>query len=231
MRPDTKRHIHFGVNLIMTPGVPAPPDAVIELQRRLAEPARGITFDSVRREGPQVLLQRLDPALELRVGPVNWQEFQVLVMSRSPMYRLEDYADDLEAVAECVRDIWPQLLCTWRRQVTIAHLYAVGQGSALQYLWTQRLGQPERDLERLGRQVRGGGLRLVLPPAADIPGSPSTEIRIETYFADLSQLFVEGHCEWRDPAPPPGGELRDLLADVEAYLDAEVRSFVGLVAA
>jgi hypothetical protein len=231
MRPDTKRHVHFGVNLLFAPALPAPPAEVIELQRRLADPALGIAFDSVRREGPQVLLQRLDSPLEVRLGPCSWTDFQVLVMARSPQYRLDDFGDDLDAVVGAVQELWPGLSPALRRQVTIAHLYAVGQGSSFQYLWTRRLGQPARDLDLLGRQVRGGGLRLVLPPNPDDPDGPQAEVRIETYFADLSQLFVEGHFEWRTPAGLGFGALRGMLQEVELYLDAEVRSFVGLVAA
>ena len=231
MRPDTKRHIHLSVNLALTPGVPATPAAVIELQRRLAEPASGLLFDSVRREGSQVWLQRNDPPLEVRCGAFSPQEFQLLMMSRHPNYRLEDFADEAEILTGTVRQVWPELRQVWRREVTIAHLYAVNEGQSFRYLWVHRLGQPARDLERLGRTVKGGGLRLVLPPNPGSGDSPHAEIRIESFFADLSQLFVEGAFDWREPIWLPGLDLRGMLLSVEDYLDAEVRSFVGLVAA
>ena len=231
MRPDTKRHIHLSVNLVLSPGLPATPGQVIELQQRLADPTSGVLFDSVRREGSQVWLQRNDPPLELRCGPGSPQEFQLLIMSRHPNYRLGDFADEVEIVAAAAREVWPGLQQAWRREVTIAHLYAVAEGSSFEYLWVQRLGQPTRDLERLGRSVRGGGLRLVLPPNPGSGDSPYAEIRIESFFADLSQLFVEGAFDWRDPVRLSGLELRSMLLSVEEYLDAEVRAFVGLVAA
>ena len=227
MRPDSKRHIHFSLNFMLAPGLPVTAGEVIELQRRLADPARGLLFDALRREGAQVVLHRTNPPFEVRCGPVNASEFQLLIVSRQPAYRLDDFIDEAETLFAVAWEVWPELRHAWRREATVAHLYAVTDGPSFQYLWVNRLGQSPRDLERLGRTVRGGGLRLVLPPNPGSGDSPHAEIRIESFFADLSQLFVEGYFDWRDSAWLPAIDVRTMLHSVEEYLDEEVRSFVG----
>ena len=228
LRPETKQHLHFGVNFVVAPAAAIAPAQQLQFQQGLADPVHGIVFDVVQKAGPGIVFQRAKEPLQVHLGPVGPQVGQLLITAGKPARTLDDFISDAESVISVYRSVWPGSLQILRRDVTIRHLYAIqGQEQhAFQYLWERRLHQGAAAMASFGRPVVGGGLRVVLPPRANVEDDTNVEVKIESLLSDPRQLFVEASFVWPSPRVNAEPEPGPLLNVVEQFLDTEVRNFI-----
>ncbi len=232
MRPETKQPYFFGVSFLFAPPPALTPGLLLSFQQRLAEPEAGIVFDQVQRlpagSAAVHVFTRAAPPLQVTVGQPGPQPLgQLLVVAPQPNRTADDFIDDAESVVEVFRETWPGPIQVIRRDCTVRHLYSVREEHAFRYLWAHRLRQPEDAMREFGRQILGGGLRLVMPARVDVENDPLLEVKIESLLADPRMLFVETQAVWEQPLPP-GNEPnpRELVEAVEQYADGPVVQFI-----
>jgi hypothetical protein len=224
LRTDTKRNFHLGVNYLLTPAVAVSTVQQLKFQQLLADPVKGIVFDTTQKLGDAVGFLRQAPHLEVKVGPVGPQVSQLLITAPDPKRLIEDFEDECDFVVEAYNEVWGAPTQILRRDCTIRHLYAVQEEHAFQFLWEKRLHQASDALGVFGRPIIGGGIRLVLPP--ETPDQPLFEVKIESLLADASQLFVETSAVWNQPVSGEQLDPRALLEPAEQFMNNEVRSFI-----
>jgi hypothetical protein len=225
VRKDTKRHFHLGVNFLVTPPTPLGPQRLLQFQAKLADPVTGIVFNASDQLGETAVFVRRDLPLEVRVGPVGPQVSQLLITAPNPNRLLEDFMDECDGIISAYREVWKEPVQIIGRDCTVRHLYAGREAHAFEFLWQSQLGQSEERLSKLGRPVLGGGLRLFMPPSE---AEPAIEVKIESLFADASQLFVEVALSWPIPRPIAELEARSMLQTAEQYIDEQIADFIAL---
>lgn len=226
MRPDTKRHLHIGVNFLFAPASEVSTVDQLRFQQRLAEPVTGIVFDATVRQDQIVTFERRVEPLQVKIGAVGPQVGQLLIVAPQPNRSLEDFIGEAESVVEAFQEVWPGALQLVRRDCTIRHLYAVQEDHAFRFLWERRLQQQGDSLSAFGRPVIGGGLRFVMPPRPEITHDSLVEVKIESLLADSTQLFVDASFVWEQPLPITGFDVRAVVEPVEEYLENEVTQFI-----
>lgn len=214
------------MNFVLAPAATVTTPQQLQFQQFLAEPIRGIVFDTAQRADAAFLFQRTTAPLEVRIGPVGPQVGQLLVTAPQPARRLDEVLEDFEAVIDAYRQIWPGPLQVIRRDCTVRHLYAVRESHALQYIWERRLHQSEAGVHLLGRPVLGGGMRFVMPPRPEVADDAAIEVKIESLLADASQLFVETSFVWGTPLAGVEIEASPLVNAVESYMCNELTKFI-----
>jgi len=233
MRPDTKQSYHFGVNFVFAPPPNLGAGVALRFQQLLAEPEVGLVFDQMQvQKGPTgqpvgYTFVRQAPMLQVTIGQPSPQVGQLLMVAPNPGRLVTDFVTDAEAVAQTFRQCWPGPIQVVRRDCTIRNLYEVNAGHAFQFLWAQRLRQPEEAVQAFGRPILGGGLRFVMPPRSDVPNDCTLEVKVESLLADPRKLFVETQAVWEAPLPP-GSEPnpRELIEEVGEYADHQVVDFI-----
>lgn len=226
MRPDTKQHLHVGVNFVLAPAANVTTNSQLQFQQYLSDPIRDVVFDTAQRQDAAFVFQRTSLPLEVRIGPVGPQVGQLLITAPQPARTLDEVLEDFEAVVDAYRQIWRGPVQVIRRDCTVRHLYAVRESHALQYIWERRLHQQEDSVQIFGRPVLGGGMRFVMPPRQDVADDPAIEVKIESLLADASQLFVETSFVWGQPHPGTELEPSELVRAVEGYMCNEVTKFI-----
>jgi len=151
---------------------------------------------------------------------------QLLLVATHPERTLRYFIQETEQVVEAFEATWPashrQII---KRDVTLRDLYETTSGHAFQELWETRLGQPTDSLAAFGGPVLGGGLRFVIPVQPSRPAQ--IEVKIESYLADTSKVFVETQFTWPQPTPPGVSfDPRDRLLEVEDYIKNQVLAFI-----
>ena len=226
MRPDTKRHLHLGVNFILAPAPTFGTLQLLKFQQQLADPVAGIVFDASQRHDQSTVFMRTQSPLEVRLGLVGPQISQLLITASNPERLADDFVDECETIVEAYRAVWPDPVQIVRRDCTIRHLYAVQEPHAFQFLWERRLRQPTDSIEAFGRPVLGGGLRFFMPNRPDVVDDPVIEVKIESLIVDSSQLFVEATFVWNQPMSNADLDPRTIVSKVDNYIGSEVTQFI-----
>ena len=230
MKPGSRHSIHRGINFVITPPPIVNPAYHIEFQRALV--AHSVEYSRcMRLEQPQELrievVRDAPTPLQIIVIAMKGQPLgQLIVAAPQPARSLETFVQEVEFVAAAFDDIWPapqrQII---KRDVTLRDLYETTSEHAFQELWEGNLGQTSESLKALGGPVQGGGLRFVMPPHPD--RRAQVEVKIESYLADSSKIFVETQFAWPEPtAPGISFDPRERLEEVDRYASNEVQRFL-----
>jgi len=237
MIEDTRIGLHFGVNFVFSP--PVLMDSVHLRQFEGAMAERLIEFD-LRQARPQggMAFRRSEGQLEVGVGPVGPGApiAQLVIRAPQPRRLLEEFVGEATEIVDAFYRVWDRPIRIVARDCTIRHLYAVHEPAhAFQFLWENRLKQQPGSLEVFGRQVLGGGLRLVMPAMGGSeeggvhgPEGPETiELKIESYLRDSSKLYVDVAFQWPTPqAVEKRMDAKSLLERVHAFAVNEVVRFL-----
>lgn len=235
MRLDnTGRTIHMGTNFVVAPAPSFENARHLEFQRRLAE--EKIEFTQVNKQEGQVVFQRQETVgLQVQVKGGDQQVGQLIMIARTDPessaieagVSVDKYRRESETVCEIFQEVWPEQNQIVSRDATLRRLFDSGTDHAFQYLWERRLEQPEESLRVFERPVLGGGLRFVMPPA-EAEGDPFiVEVKIESFFADPSKIFVETQLKWPKPRANASIDPASLIRAVENYTDERVISFIN----
>lgn len=227
---NSRTSIHFSVGYLLAGQWAAEKPRCLDFQKALLESE--MDFGQTTFAGNRFTLIRNEPSnMQVVLEVPGPQVAGVTVTSAHPQYDLAMFQKEADAVMEAYRRIWPMqqyqvLQCSARMH----QLYSCTE-HAFKYIWEDRLGQKPDDFAALGgRPVGGGGLRLVMPPAAIEGQEPSNiEIKVESYFRELSKLFVETVFVWPQPRIIGSGETFDAsyrVGLVDTYADNEVWNFV-----
>jgi len=146
--------------------------------------------------------------------------------------RISFQEDNLQADIQIYKEKFFDILEMMKKLVPMpAYLFQI---VILRALWPQSPGENSRDylmnrffqfspddLGRLGRPVAGSGLRVNMPSSDEV-----FDLKIEPWFRDVSQMFVELRGEY----PVPVNDLQvlqDRIDKVYTFLFQNVSSFVS----
>jgi len=224
MHPEGIPH-HLGINYIVSSLPKIDKTHYLNFQRSLVD--EGIDFDSSG-DKPEIHVLRKSPPLKvqifnLREAPVG----QLLIVAPLPNRLPDEFGKEAEAIVRAFNKTWEQSNQILACDSTIRYLYETSSEHAFQELWETRLGQSEKSLAVLGRNVLGGGIRFVMPPMPGEGDPTEVEVKIESFLHDTKKIFVEVVFKWLQPKPP--GSLFDpigRLKIVDAYIENEVRNFI-----
>jgi len=233
MNPSSGRTIHLGVNFIVAPSPDLSTTKQLEFQHRLAEEKIEFT-QSTRAENHLLFARQQGPLfLQVQIGQPQSQTGQLLVIAKAdPSASTVEaglsagvFLKDVRTIFDVFEEVWP---VPYRQVVgsdaALHKLYDSGQPHAFQYLWEHRLQQAEGTLHALTRPVLGGGLRFVMPESPEHEGM--TEVKIESFLRDPSQIYVEVLMQWPRPdsmdAVQPEGRVQTVLT----YTDEIVVPFI-----
>jgi hypothetical protein len=214
VRPDTRRTIHLGVNFLVAPFQALDPQRFFLLQQRLAD--ERIEISQANRAGNQFQLARLTtPQLQIQIGQTAPNTGQLLIVSSvepgNPAVQAgivdSVFKEEAAAVVDVFRDVWPETQQVLMRDAAIRMLFDCGGIHAFKYLWEKRLKQPEQALKGFGRTIHGGGIRLVFPPTQE--HETVTDVKVESFLADPSKLYMEAVIQWENQKPELGDALLD----------------------
>jgi hypothetical protein len=218
--------LHMGINYVISPTPVVDKATALLFQQRLL--AEGIDIDSVRYTDTEIILTREVSPLQIKVvasGPPVVG--QLLMLAPNPERDLDIFGKESEAIVRAFDVAWPNAKQIIARDCTLRYLYETSRQHAFKELWEDRLGQSEDSLDKLGRPVIGGGLRLVMPPIEGLADPSQIQVKIESYLKDSKKIFVEVEFRWPE-AKPPGFPFKpiELLTEVDRYVDNEVCSFI-----
>lgn len=220
---ESRVSIHFGVNFVLAPQPVLDSKHNLSFQGALAD--AGLTFTNVQHTSDRIVLGRDSPPLQVDVlhqpgPPVG----QLRVLAPQPKRTLKEFADEADMARDAFQEAWPGNLQIVQRDCTIRHLYDVNSDHSFRWLWEDRLEQTQDSLAALGRPIHGGGLSFVfLPTEGEVP-EPGVQVKIESFLADPSKLYVDVALTWTDPTT----ELAPLklLEETERYATTEVVAFI-----
>jgi hypothetical protein len=224
MLEHTRQSIHFGVGGVFTPQPVCDAAHALEFQRALAE--HGLAFSATNVQPAGIALVRASLPLEVRVQQPGPMVGSFAVVAQNPQRVLEVFVDEARTVQAAIGKAWPGTIQLVQREVTMNYLYDVASGHAFKYLWEERLGRDEGELNRFGRPVLGGGLRFVMP-ASDPGTDANTQVWIESFFADPRKLWVAVQMQWMSPRPMDDLNPDVLLQEVDQYAKTEVVAFIS----
>mgnify|MGYP001590600389 CR=1 FL=1 len=229
VRPDTKRHFHFGVNFVFSPPVNFTAERFAEFQRLLAEPSCGLAFDALERHpsGSAVSLRRtsgspLVVTVQSPAPPIS----QLLIIASNPSCLKRDFVAEADSVIQAFVRLMGAPNQLLNRDCTIRHLYAVSEDHAFRYLWERRLSQGSESFSVLGRPILGGGLRLVLPARPDVAEDPVVELKYESLLNDSNLLFLECQFAWQTTAAGDKMLAEPMIAAVEDFITEHAVPFI-----
>lgn len=220
----------MGINYLVLPALEINNETAHRFYGNLT--AGGIDFTNFSPEGNQIKVQRKPPfPLEILVaGQISpAQPFgQLLILAPDPNRPLHVFSTDAEAVIAAVDQTWP----SQNRQivscdVALRYLYPSTSEHAFREIWETRLCQPQDLINKLGRNVLGGGLRFVMPPQQSDPEPIKVEVKIESFLKDTKMIFIEALLAWPEPKPPrtpfdPTGRLNQ----ADEYVTTHIHSFM-----
>jgi hypothetical protein len=226
---ETKVPVHFSVSFVFAPGPVLNQPQLLAFQGKAGSPPAGIYFDQVQHQTNQAMLVRAKPPLQVGLASMPQGIGQLTVAAERPDDQLEDFVVTADAVIAAYRDVWGSQIQVIRRDCSIRSLFAVPDDHVFRYLWEKRLGQAEESIKTFGRPILGGGLRFVMPGQPNVVDDPLLEVKVESFFENPKQLFVDTHATWATPLSP-GAQLlpRDLLRYVSEYADGPVLDFIVL---
>ncbi len=227
MIPDSRQTIYIGINFVLTPAPPVDAQTNLRFQQSLTE--RGIDYGTVTLQGDYLVIQRPapDPVLvrvgAARRGPVG----QWMVVHPGPAADLELFIREVEAIGEAFVNTWGANHQIITSDVTLRDLFESSSETAFQELWEDIVGQPAGNLDQLGGDVRGGGLRLVVAPENQAGEPTEIQVRVESFLKDRKKLWVETIFKWTRPGPLKDAlQPRQALSRVSDYVDSSVVEFL-----
>jgi hypothetical protein len=220
----------MGINYVLMPPLQAGREAGHHFYGSLL--SAGIDFTSFAPQQNRIKIER-KPSFPLEILVVGRASAakpfgQLLVIAPEPNRPLENFASEVQAILDAFQETWPaqnrQIISC---DVSLRCLYPSTSRHAFAEIWEERLGQSPGPLQKLGRQVLGGGLRFVLSPQPGDPEPTRVEVKIESYLQDTKMVFVETQFIWPEPRPPgsafdPVGKLQR----ADQYLLNEVQAFM-----
>ena len=231
MRIESRRLIHIGINFLVSHPPILNQRTQLCFQQELS--ARGLDFSSVEIGDSELRVARRNLPIEILVKAASAQPAigQLLVIAPEPARPLDLFIQEVEEVVRAFEAVWP----AENRQIVtsdtaLRDLYETTSTHAFQEIWECRLRQDEQSLQKLGRPVLGGGLRLVMPALPGDPRSPEIEVKIESYLRDTTKLLIETQLVWRQPiAAEPGNafDARSCLLKADAYAQQQVIDFLA----
>lgn len=230
MRPESRRVIHIGINFWVSPAPDINARKGLEIQDALL--MRGVEYDSFEALSDGIHLVRGNPMLDVRIKVDPGQPFgQVLVLAPQPNRPVDVFREEAQEVIRAFEQVWP---CSPRQVVrsdaTLRELYETTDGGhAFRELWEGQLGQQPQSLAALERQVLGGGIRLVMPPAPTDPDPVAVELKIESYLRDTTKLYVETQFVWEQPVVVESGDCfgsSAKLQRINQYAENQVRNYL-----
>jgi hypothetical protein len=150
---------------------------------------------------------------------------QLAVVAANPQRGLDDFVDEVRTTFAAFREAWPGTIQLLQRDTAMHYLYDDASGQAFKFLWEERLHRPEGEQLTLGHRVRGGGLRLVMPPE-DASSDPNIEAHVESFLADPRKLFVSVQMVWVGPRPTDDFHPDVLLQQADTYAKTELVEFI-----
>jgi len=225
---DSRRSHHFGINYVVAKAWTQDFKKILDFEKALLENK----IENLTRNINKTFLElarKEESHLRIRIASLGPDVSNVLVTSSKPTSDLNFFIEEAEAIYDAYRKTWIEnKLCQIVRcDATIRHLYSCTE-HAFKYLWETRLGQKENDFKYLGgRPILGGGLRLVLP--AIQVSDPVIEIKIESFFEAIQEMFIETQFVWPQPRLLKATEKFDpglRLTSVEQYAVKEVCDFI-----
>lgn len=225
MLRDTRTSIHFGVNFVFAPQPVLDTKHRLQFQTALAE--EGLEFTQVNAAQPGALiLGRSSPPLEVRIQHPGPPVGQLLILAPHPSRTLDDFIGEAKEVVAALRKTWPGELQVVQRDCSINHLYDVAADHSMEYLWNQRLHGKGEEFRVFGRQVAGGGLRIVLPPTGAPHELPQVELKIESYLQDPRKLFISTQMNWLPQSETRSLDPEPMLTECERFATNEVLAFI-----
>lgn len=224
MRAETRRTIHMGVNFILAPLQNLDNQRFFQFQQRLAEEKVEIT-QANRTPNQFALARQGPPGLQIQVQSPTPPAGQLLIISavdpasQSVQAGISADAFEVEArtIADVFSEVWPETQQVLARDAAVRMLFDCGGVHAFKYLWEQRLRQQEEGLKGFGRPVQGGGLRLVFPPTEE--QHSLIEVKIESFLADASKIFLEAIMQWPEPRAATDLGVSQMIEEVEQVND------------
>jgi hypothetical protein len=209
LRAHTARTIHIGVNFVLAP----PPDLALYLdfQKRLAEEKIG--FDQVNKTETQIVFirqqaARLQVQLGGGIGPQQQLGQLLIVAATDPQSSAveagisrDQFVVEAEIICDIFREVWPERGQTVSRDSAVQMLLDSGADHAFQFLWEERLGQPQGSLGVFERPVLGGGLRLVMPAQPELEDPNMLEVKVESFLRNPRLVYVDATIRWPKPQP------------------------------
>lgn len=225
MHVDSRRSLHFGVNFVFAPWGGLDGGSARRFEAALADD--GLEFGHRFAPGDRFLAARESPPLQVQLLPVDGPPGigQLVVHAPSPSQPLRHFQDDAATVVAAFERMWPGPRQVLQKDCTVRYLYSSTADHAFRYLWSERLGQPESDLQVFGRPIMGGGLRFVIPPEPGPPSRPQIEIKVESFLQDTRQIFVDVQFAWSGSLPPVFDAART-LDEVDRFANDEVVNFI-----
>lgn len=191
---ESRQVIHAGVNFVLSP-LP-----VLDSERRMAFQKAledlGIVPHATQFPGQDLTIVSKAPTnLQLKVALIeNAPLGQFLVIATQPG-TLDLAKEQAELATKAFQVAWPEPQRQFLRcDVTLRVLYETSKEHAFLELWEVKLGQSERELQKLGRPVLGGGLRFVMP--GQTPDQEMREVKIESFLSDTRKIFIETQFVW-----------------------------------
>lgn len=231
MKPQSRRIIHVGINFLTIPPPIISPQTALVFQQAILN--QGLEYQDVRLPPNQIILLRETPSpLQVNIGlSPDLQIGQILIVGENikASVGLELFIQETEAVMNAFQNIWSspnsQII---RNDSTIRELYETTSQHAFQELWEQRLGQTSQALATFGRPIRGGGLRFVMDPLLDDKDPAQIEVKVESFLADTSKIFVETQFNWTTPSRQQGQfNARERLEQMNEYIEKHIISFIS----
>lgn len=221
---ESARPFHIGINFFVTPVTAIDRKKFLEFQQALLK--AGVEADKANFSEQGIIINRVQPTLEVRVNPANPPPVaQLLVVAPTPS-GLEAFIRDVEAVVKAFDLTWPvQQRKLVKCDATIRYLYQASGGHSFKELWEERLERTQEDLDVFGRPVLGGGLRFVMSPVQGEQEATSVEVKIESFLRDTSQFFIEVLFSWPQLATTELEPARR-LQQVESFIEDKVHKFM-----
>jgi len=226
MKTQSGRIIHAGLNFLTLPVPLINSSKILGFQQAIL--SKGLEFSKVELPKNSVALYRdLPYPLQIRVSSLEPQMGQLLIVTPQPEGSLDLFISEVEAGIDAYEAVWPadnrQIVTC---DVTIRELFETSSQHAFQELWENRLGQSAQALSVFGRPIRGGGLRFVMDPIQE--GLPSRiEVKIESFLADTTKIFVETQFVWPVPTNPSSPFEANLRIDtVRRFINDNIIKFI-----
>jgi hypothetical protein len=228
---ETRKTIHMGVNFVLTHMPILDTHFSLDFQQSLTKSSIAYSTVTQLSENKLAIVRNKPTPLRITVGmqgpPDRSSVGQLLIVAPFPERSLDSFGQEADRVVRAFEAVSsPPQRQVLSKDATLRDLYETGGSHAFQVLWEVVLGQQREALQKLGREVLGGGLRLVMPPRSGEPDPVTIELKVESYLQDSSMLFLETQMAWRQP----GMEVipLDLLNKVEQYITETALDFLGV---
>ena len=227
MLVDTRKTIHMAVNFVVTPTPALDADLRLGVQRFLDQ--ADVAYSTVNLTEQALVIQRGKPdRLEIRINQNQPGVGQLMIAAPWPERTLESFVGEAGVIVGLLDTLAPpdkrRLVA---RAASLRELYDTGGVHAFQEIWESILTQQPEALQSLGRPVRGGGLRFVMPPMAGEDDPATIELKVESYLKDTAKIFIDVRLSWAQPSEvgavaAPG----ELLGRVDDFITQTVWSFM-----